>query len=343
MAVVSDSRLDRSLHGAHFNSFHECYPAVLDAVFHRSEYASAPRGQLIREMIGASYSVARPWQRFFLSPARRTNLVFNYAEALWYLTGGDELDYLRYYAPTIANFTGPARRLSGSAYGPRIFANGVNSVDQWRRVSDLLTTDEGSRRAVIQIFSPTESLDLDNADVACTLSFQFLLRDGALELIAYMRANDAYRGMVSDVFSFTLLQEVLATQLGVATGRYHHHVGSLHVYERDRDRVTRVLTTPVHPDGELMFPSIPANTDVWHDLKIVSDWETGLRADTRRLSDHTPGSLELPPYWQDVVVLLDCYRRLRRGEPQREALVLRLPEVFRLALAFRWPDAFPMS
>jgi len=342
-SVAVDGRLAESMRGAEFDSFRDCYLTVLEAVCHRSEYQSAPRGQRSREIVGASYSIARPWRRFFLSPVRRTNLVFNYAEALWYLTGRDDLAYLRYYAPSIANFTGPAARLSGAAYGPRIFTHGAGAVDQWRRICDTLAEDAESRRAVIQIFSPAESLDLGNSDVACTLSFQFLLRDGALELIAFMRANDAYRGMVSDVFSFTLLQEVLATELGVRVGRYHHHVGSLHLYDRDLVRVSRLLAAPAHSDDDLLFPAIPNNTDVWHDLKIVGDWESGLRANRRRLDDRSLAALDLPPYWQSVVCLFDCYRRLRHGEAQDESLIRGLPTAFRLALAFRWPEVFTAS
>ena len=40
-----------------------------------------------------------------------------------------------------------------------------------------------------------------------------------------MRANDAYRGNASDVFSFTFLQELLAHQLDLELGSYTHVVG----------------------------------------------------------------------------------------------------------------------
>lgn len=40
-----------------------------------------------------------------------------------------------------------------------------------------------------------------------------LMRDGRLHAVCYMRANDADQGLLSDVFSFTLLQEFAARQL----------------------------------------------------------------------------------------------------------------------------------
>jgi hypothetical protein len=90
-----------------------------------------------------------------------------------------------------------------------------------------------------------EPADLDKAtarpagskDVPCTISIQLLIRDRKLHMIVNMRSNDVVWGLPYDVFSFTCLQEAFLYMLqerGVPVddlGSYHHHAGSLHIYD----------------------------------------------------------------------------------------------------------------
>lgn len=66
-----------------------------------------------------------------------------------------------------------------------------------------------SKRGFIGIFDPNEILTLENIDVSCTIGLQFFIRNSKLFMSTFMRANDAYRGILSDVFSFTFIQEML--------------------------------------------------------------------------------------------------------------------------------------
>jgi thymidylate synthase len=59
--------------------------------------------------------------------------------------------------------------------------------------------------------------------------------------VTSMRANDAYRGLVSDIFSFTLWQEMLAHALDLPVGEYCHRVVSLHTFDSDQASIARVL------------------------------------------------------------------------------------------------------
>ena len=70
-------------------------------------------------------------------------------------------------------------------------------------------------------------------DTPCTLSLQFLLRDGRLNLTTTMRSNDVWTGVPYDMFSFCSMQVMMAMTLGVGVGTYTHQAGSLHIYERN--------------------------------------------------------------------------------------------------------------
>ncbi|CAM5718067.1 Thymidylate synthase [Streptomyces antimycoticus] len=174
--------------------------------------------------------------------------MFNFAEALWYLSGRDDLAFPAHYAPSLTRYSVDGRHLTGTAYGPRIFRHGPGALDQWAAVTETIRKDPDTKRAIIQIFEPRELLVPANPDVACTLALQFLLREGRLHAVAYMRANDAYRGMVSDVFSFTFLQEAMARQLRVPVGTYTHVAGSLHLYRPDVQAAARLVADGTRGD-----------------------------------------------------------------------------------------------
>ncbi|GGM86975.1 thymidylate synthase [Dactylosporangium sucinum] len=321
-----------------FASFQDAYLWYLREAFERPEYRNAPRGAKSSELIGVSYRIADPVQRVVSLPSRRTNLVFNFAEALWYLAGSNRLPHIEYYAPTIARYSADGRTLTGTAYGPRIFDYGGAGLDQWRSVIRTLTDDRDSKRAVIQIFDPRELLVEDNIDVACTLALQFMIRDDRLCGVGFMRANDAFRGMASDVFSFTLLLEVMARQLGVEVGTYHHHVGSMHVYDTDAAWAERVLDeAAATPAGGADFPAMPGG-DNWPHIRQVLAWERELRLDATRLTPGHLSRLDLPDYWRHVVALFEVYRQIRHATGVDPAMLDELPAPYRSSVLTRWPE-----
>lgn len=315
-------------------SFHEAYVDQLRQVFWEPTYFNAPRGQHSRERLAAQFQLRDPRQRLAFIPRRRTNIVFNFAEALWYLAGRDDLDFIEYYAPSMRCYSMDGHRLTGTAYGPKIFGQS-RQRSQYNTIVDVLTNDPDSKRAIVQIFDSDELLAPGNIDVSCTLGFQFFLREGALHAQAYMRANDAYRGMVSDVFSFTLIQEYLAGELGVELGSYTHVAGSLHVYRTDDARVTAVLADPAGSGpAPFRLPAMPRD-DNGPAVAALLEIEEQLRCNRLRLPAD-PDRLDLPPYWAQVALLFETYRRTRHDEPLTADLVAALEPAYRFFVVHRW-------
>lgn len=324
-----------------FNTFQEAYIYWLRTVFEDPEFRNAPRGFPSREKLGVSFGLRDPVQRHVPLASRRTNLIFNFAEALWYLSRTNDLEHIAYYAPGIRKFSANGHTLTGTAYGPRIFHNGADRIDQWKRVQKILQDDPDSKRAVIQIFECGELDITDNIDVACTLALQFFIRDGSLHGVSFMRANDAFRGIVSDVFSFTLLLELMARELGLDVGTYTHHVGSLHVYESDSAWARQVLAdfSGHSSQPSLRFPEMPAG-DNWPHVTEVLNIERQLRTGSLVLSAAQVEALDLPHYWQQIVALFEIYRQLRNGNRIDLNFLGMLDPVYRQATLTRWPDVF---
>lgn len=201
----------------------EIWDALLDAPRVLS------RGKATREYIGESFLLTNPRARLCTIPGRKWSHAYAVGELLWYLAGSNELDMIKFYAPSYARFSDDERTLYG-AYGPRI-----NS--QWRTVISKILDDPGTRQAVISIYSERDTARTKTKDFPCTIALQFLLRSNGLNLICTMRSNDTWLGLPYDVFCFTMLQEIMAFQLGVDLGWYMHQVGSLHLYEQDVPKV----------------------------------------------------------------------------------------------------------
>ncbi|MDM4721379.1 thymidylate synthase [Micromonospora sp. WMMA1363] len=333
------------VYGPTYDSFEQAYLAVLRTVARRHQYETNGRGKKAREIINSSFTITDPVDRTPYLAARRTNIVFNHAEALWYLTGRDDLDMIGYYAPRLRDLAIEGR-LTGTAYGPRLFTpNGPDGRSQFDRVVSLLREDPDTKRAAMVIMRPDELTDPTHPDVACTLGLQFLLRDGALHAAAYMRGNDAVIGLLCDTFSFTFLQEYTARRLGVEVGTYAHHVGSMHVNLLDLDRVDAILAEAAGPTARPRFPvpSMPATSH--DDLALVMAWEESLRTNTRRLDPVRLDRVSLPLYWQQVLALFEVYRQIVHdpdGTVGPDAMAALHPG-HRWLVARRWPDRMPAT
>ena len=312
-----------------YDTFEQAYAAHLRKVRDEPEFSNAPRGFRSREILGVTYRLNTPRERVIRRASRRTNIFFNFAEALWYLSGSNNLDMVRFYAPSMGKYSADGRTLRGTAYGPRIFNFGGAGVNQWDSVIKTLRDDPDSKRAFIQIFAPEELLITDNIDVACTIGLQYAIREGQLHAQSYMRANDAYRGTASDVFSFTFLQELLAHQLGLALGTYTHVVGSYHLYASDDELADRFLADTSQLDHE-PFPAMPPG-DNWACVHEILELERALRTDRLKLGRFEIEQLGLPPYWAQVAALFSLHARHRlEGTTDRDVMDFLVPLYARL-------------
>lgn len=155
--------------------------------------------------------------------ARKLSYRFAAAEAGWILSGDDRVSTIQEFAPKIAQYSDDGSRFFG-AYGPMV-------KGQFNYVVNCLTEDQSSRQAVISIWRPNPP---KSKDIPCTLSLQFLLRKTSentllLSTIAYMRSSDAWLGTPYDVFNFSIISLVLASELQLRTGK-HIRLGTLTLF-----------------------------------------------------------------------------------------------------------------
>ena len=266
----------------------------------------APRGLATVEILGASLCLTNPRRRFVdVPPVRVLNPAFAAAEAVWILSGSDD-PWIYEYNQRLADYADHGRLMG--AYGPRL-RRWHGTADQLGQVRELLSRDPGTRRAVVQLFDPGADFQ-GYKDVPCTLGYRFFLRDGLLHMHTTMRSQDLWLGFSYDIFTATLIQELLAGWLGAGLGDYCHHVDSLHLYAQDLSAAQRLpavaepgpLTTPlaVPWDGldDLLGQVItggPGLGEGWAEIAGVlasyRSWKAGERLSARLTAARFPGPL----------------------------------------------------
>jgi thymidylate synthase len=142
-----------------------------------------------------------------------------------------------------------------------------------------------------------------------------------------MRSNDVYLGLSHDIFSFTMLQEIVANSIGANLGSYIHMVGSLHLYE-DKLTKAKAFLAEGWQSSDHHMPDMPTG-DPWPSIRHLLSVESSLR------NGDDPSEVELAdePYWADLERLLAIYslvkgNRLADAHRIRESLVHQAYDVF---------------
>jgi thymidylate synthase len=194
------------------------------------------------------------------------------------------------------------------AYGPRLFD--WKQLNQVENVSARLKENPYTRKAVIQLFDAIDIKEV-HKDIPCTCTLQFLIRQDSLHMITYMRSNDAYLGLPHDIFSFTMLQEVIARSLSVELGIYKHIVGSLHLYDKHIDSAKQFISEGWQSTQNPM-PPMPIG-DPWPSIKVLLQAESAIR-----LGNSTNEKMleNLDEYWLDIIFLLKVFRYSKNNDAE---------------------------
>jgi len=257
------------------------------------------------ELIGVSLELTAPRCRLSRTETRRSSRA-GIAELGWYLSGTTDPAMIVHWVERYQREVEEDGTIHG-AYGPRMFGTGDNA--QFDTVLRLLANSSSSRRAVIQLFDASDLTGpVRYQDVPCTSTLQFFVRDSRLHLIVTMRSNDAFVGLPLDVFVFTMLQELMAGELGVDIGRYIHNVGSLHIYDSVANKIEEFLDEGWQSTDTPM-PAMPPRSLTRHVPKFL--------AAEQQIRDgvlFAGVSLPSDPYWADLARMLALTEARRRDE-----------------------------
>lgn len=168
---------------------------------------------------------------------RNPSVKYLLGELVWYLAGSRDTDFISQFAPFWKSIS-DNKVTSNSAYGYLIKHR--YTFDQLFKIIELLKIDPNSRRGVINLNYANPDV-IRTKDEPCTIALQFYIRHNKLCCTVMMRSNDIWRGLPYDIVYFTLLQTIIANALGYETGTYTHFATSLHMYDKDEDKIRKCL------------------------------------------------------------------------------------------------------
>lgn len=197
----------------------------------------SPRVTATIEVRHVTLFIDRPWLVPFDIPGRGLNPFIGAVEAAQLVGQTSEPEVVWSGTKAMHKFTDHG--VYHGAYGIRLHG-------QLGPLVEKLEDDKATRQAVLTVYSSGRDLGADVRDVPCTLSLQFVIRNGALELRTSMRSNDVWLGLPYDLVQFAALQGAVAKALDIPMGEYVHTVGSLHLYADDwakADEVQPIVST----------------------------------------------------------------------------------------------------
>lgn len=254
-----------------YKTIHEAYINTLADVYDEPDHVAEPRGQKTREKLDYAFRVlepvAEPIRTFDLA---RNEVIRDYTakEVALYNSCSNDVEDFAEASKFWLKLQNPDGTVN-SAYGYLIWknkshgnsfelhkdieqANGEYVIDAynpmrtpWEWAKTSLLDDKDTRQAILR-FSLPEHQWKGNKDQTCTLHGIFLIRDNKLNLTITMRSNDLTLGLVYDLPWFISLmgrmrEELSGKYTDLKIGTYTHIVHSLHIYDRDEEKILKML------------------------------------------------------------------------------------------------------
>ena len=151
----------------------------------------------------------------------------------WYTSMSLNVNDIPGGPPAIWKMVATPEGLINSNYGWCIYSK--DNGYQYLNVVNQLKANPDSRRATMIYNRPSMHDDYNKdgmSDFMCTNTVQYLVRDGKVNALVYMRSNDAVFGYKNDFAWQKYVLENVCEDLDLPMGDIYWNVASLHVYER---------------------------------------------------------------------------------------------------------------
>lgn len=259
------------------NDIHDAYWTALDAVWFHPQFTCAPRGQRVREILNYQFTILNPVPEPIKTHDEERNKViesYTAKEVELYDSGTNKVEDFAKASKFWNKIANPDGTVN-SAYGHLIwhkkslgnefeqehlpcpihtkYGTGKGSVlrtvtklrTPWEWAKDSLIADKDTRQALLK-FSLAEHLWMGNKDQVCTLEGIFMIREDKLHFSVNMRSNDLTLGLVYDLpwfisLMYKMRDELKETYPNLEIGSYTHLAHSMHIYERDEEKVLKML------------------------------------------------------------------------------------------------------
>lgn len=217
------------MHLLKVRNVHEALPNGIDLLC-RSGYERDSRyGKVIKMEAPVTTFYSHPWERVVFWQERDANPFLHLFEALYLLAGRNDVEFLRQFAKRMEQFSDDGITFHGG-YGKRW--RSWFKIDQIQIIIDTLKKNKDDRRCVLEMWSTQHDLGKEGKDFPCNTHVYFSVnREKELDMTVCCRSNDIIWGAYgANSVCFSILQEYIATGIGIAMGRYWQISNDYHAY-----------------------------------------------------------------------------------------------------------------
>lgn len=205
----------------------------------------------------------RPIERVLFDPKRDANPIFHLMESIWMLAGWRDATWLDQFVSDFSKRFAEDNGEAHGAYGHRwrdhfrgepvlvgtsvvditdpasqeVGHYEVPTIDQIKKVGEILLNDPTSRQAVMAMWDPSIDLGAKKRDIPCNDLVMFRGRydhiDGIwlLDTTVLCRSNDIIWGAYgANAVHMSFMAEVVAALAGMKMGRYYQVSNNYHAY-----------------------------------------------------------------------------------------------------------------
>jgi thymidylate synthase len=207
----------------------DAYPKLLKKVSELGIEELTRNGSAIAMQEPVFLELVRPRERVLFDPLRNCNPFFHVMEGIWMLAGRDDVHYVSQFNKRMATYSDDGKTFN-AAYGHRWREH--FGYDQISLVCNILKVNPKDRRTVISMWDGHVDLGAASLDIPCNMSITCRIVHGALDFTITNRSNDLIFGLCgANAVHMSMLQEYMATRIGVEVGSWYHLANNLHVYD----------------------------------------------------------------------------------------------------------------
>lgn len=124
------------------------------------------------------------------------------------------------------------------SYGKRLFdLEGTNQI-KW--VIEKLKRKPETKSATVSLLIPKHDTK-EGAHVPCIVTLDFKKREGALNMVTFIRSQDFSKKTYGDLIALGEIQEKVSRAIGTKVGWHNILISSAHIYSPDLNDIKEVI------------------------------------------------------------------------------------------------------
>jgi thymidylate synthase len=272
---------------------------------------STGSGKTTKDLWNYSIKLENPTDSVVKSEINKFKVAGAVSRFIWMMGANNRIKDIEFYwGKGVGNFSDDEIIMPGSNYGARMITPrpGMNQIES---VIERLKTNPTTRRGAISIYHPEDAVR-NSKDIPCAFGIFYTIRDGKLNTTIIMRSNNASFLFPYNIFEFSLLSEVVANEVGVEMGELHFQAVSMHLYENDFEKASKIIEESEFKDYSFSNP-IPKNNNSLEEIKKLIKLEADLRHASMGITKENVNTWidnakeELDDYWVQFYLIILHY------------------------------------